>query len=529
MHLPENDRGKYQQHGKLYNMQIVNRLIFGLFFCLFFTCGCDNSGPRIFYISSEGDDSNTGSLVRPWKTISRLNRETLRPGDRIFLEGGTHFSGTLLIDSADITGGDKIIISSFGKGRAVIDGGTSSGIRIKMAKDFIVRNLTVKGSGRKTGNETDGMVISHCSDFILDSIEVTGFQHSGIKIRDCTNTRITNVSAHGNGFAGIHVTSEKANHPTDYGNENIYIGYCTAFNNPGDPTVTNNHSGNGILASSVKGGIIEYCEAYNNGWDMPWTGNGPVGIWIWDCTDFTIQYCISHHNKTNPVAKDGGGFDLDGGVSNSVIQYCISYNNQGAGYGLFEFGASKPWQNNIVRYNISLNDGLINEGSLAVWKGGKDMIMSHCEIYNNTFINDTLKAVSLSLINNCEGFRFTNNIFLYGGTFIMRGQKIEDEKFISNCMWNTKGHINLPDKIDKENLITDPLVNRPFTIGIRSQEEIQHWFGAFLSLQPGSPLIDRGASIEPSYGIPFSGFDIAGTPVPQGKSPDIGAVEFIKK
>ena len=177
-----------------------------------------------------------------------------------------------------------------------------------------------------------------------------------------------------------------------YDNENIYIGHCIAENNPGDPAVKDNHSGNGILASSVKRGTIEYCEAFNNGWDMPWTGNGPVGIWIWDCRDIIIQYCIAHDNKTRPGAGDGGGFDLDGGVSNSVIQYCLSYNNQGAGYGLFEFGAAKPWENNIIRYNISQNDAIFNTGSVAIWRGEAG-VMRNCEIYNNTFYNNTSTGI----------------------------------------------------------------------------------------------------------------------------------------
>lgn len=211
---------------------------------------------------------------------------------------------------------------------------------------------------------------------------------------DSRNARLTNITRHDNGFAGIHISSRYGNHPESYGNENIYIGHCMAYSNPGDPSVKNNHSGNGILASSVKNGKIEYCKAYNNGWDMPWTGNGSVGIWIWDCTRFIIQYCVSHQNKTNPVAKDGGGFDLDGGVSNSVIQYCLSYRNQGAGYGLFEFGAAKPWQNNIIRFNISLDDGIINEGSIAVWKNDISGLMRNCEIYHNIFVNDTAAGVA---------------------------------------------------------------------------------------------------------------------------------------
>ena len=145
---------------------------------------------------------------------------------------------------------------------------------------------------------------------------------------------------------------------------------------------------------------------------MPWTGNGPVGLWIWDCTDFIIQYCISHDNRTNPVANDGGGFDFDGGVSNSIIQYCLSYNNEGAGFGLFEFGAAKPWENNIIRYNISQDDAIINHGSVGIWKNDIRGTMRNCEIYNNTFYNSNPGGSSIWVDNNQPGFNFRNNVFV---------------------------------------------------------------------------------------------------------------------
>ena len=41
---------------------------------------------------------------------------------------------------------------------------------------------------------------------------------------------------------------------------------------PDDPKNLSNHSSNGIVAGGVEGGLIEYCEAFNNGWDMPHKG-----------------------------------------------------------------------------------------------------------------------------------------------------------------------------------------------------------------------------------------------------------------
>ena len=135
------------------------------------------------------------------------------------------------------------------------------------------------------------------------------------------NLRVTNVYAHDNGFSGINVESDGQDSGGLEGSgaksfRNLYIANCVADNNPGCPEVKNNHSGNGILIGGVTNGTIEFCEAMNNGWDMPREGNGPVGIWAYQSDSITIQYCYSHDNKTSEIGKDGGGFDFDGGITN---------------------------------------------------------------------------------------------------------------------------------------------------------------------------------------------------------------------
>jgi hypothetical protein len=501
---------------------------------------------RCYYISASGQDSNPGTKERPWKTIAKIGATNLKPCDTVLLEGGSLFSGTIRLDSLDSGGeGKEVLIGSYGNGKATIDGGMSEGFVIEGCKYLSINNLAVKGSGRKDGNNSDGVFITFSEHVTVDSLELWGFQHSGLHVHICRDVKITNVYARNNGFAGIHVTGNTAGNPVKFDNEDIYIGYCIAENNSGDPTVLGNHSGNGILASSVNRGVIEYCESFNNGWDMPWTGNGPVGIWIWDCTYFRIQYCVSHDNKTNPVAKDGGGFDLDGGVSNSVIQYCLSYNNQGGGYGLFEFGAAKPWENNVLRYCISFNDGSLNGGSVAIWRGSADLAMRNCDIYNNTFYNATARGYSLTIENNSPGFRFFNNIFICKGAFLMPGQKLVSELFLGNCYFNLSGDMSIAgfkdirewaDLTSNETeegrlagIYSDPMMNNPagFLPGrnLKLNSEGVAPFGPVAN----SPLIDRGLDLKQIFNIDAGATDISGNSLPQGNGFDLGAVEFIKK
>jgi hypothetical protein len=316
-----------------------------------------------------------------------------------------------------------------------------------------------------------------------------------------------------------------------------------AENNPGDPTALKNHSGNGILACTVDGGLIEYCESFNNGWDMPWDGNGPVGIWIWDCNNFVIQHCISHDNKTHPGARDGGGFDLDGGTSNSIIQYCLSYDNEGTGIGLYEFGASKPWQNNTIRYNISRNDGKTHDGSIGIWKAAGGT-MQNCEIYNNIFYNSNSKGNIIWLDSSMPGFNFRNNVFVYTGRLLYEGHHFRNEVFQGNLYWNLSGGFEADGYKSLEqwagatgnekagNRITgiyaDPLFSAADGKLISDPADISALSFTSFSVKQGSPVVDMGQNLKELYGIDPGKIDILGTALPQGNKFDIGAVENVK-
>jgi len=501
---------------------------------------------RCYYLSASGSDGNMGTKENPWQTIAKVNTIDFNPGDTIFLEGGSLFQGTVKFDSLDSgTEGKNVTIKSFGTGKAIINGDLSSGIEVNNCDYFNAEDLIITGAGRKDGNIADGVLVTGSSHILADGLEITGFQHSGLHVFKCNDVRITKVYSHDNGFSGIHISGNTAGDPEKFDNEDIYIGYCKTENNPGDPTVLTNHSGNGILASSVDRGVIEYCESFNNGWDMPWTGNGPVGIWIWDCNEFRIQYCISHDNKTNPVAKDGGGFDLDGGVSNSVIQYCLSYNNQGGGYGLFEFGAAKPWENNTLRYCISSNDGSLNGGSIAVWRGSNEMTMRNCDIYNNTFYNSLSSGFSLMIENNAPGFRYFNNIFVFKEAFLRPGTKLVSELFQNNCYFNLKGDKSIAGfkNIDEWAAITsnemlngmmvgifsDPLLNDPAGFSTAGTVNLNPALLASFSLKPGSPLAGKGLDLKKVFTLDRGATDISGNDLSQDSVFDIGALKYLKK
>ncbi len=503
---------------------------------------------RAYYVSLKGDDLNDGTKLSPWKSIAKVNTSSYKGGDSVLFEAESVFEGAVKLSKANVasSGEGQLLISSYGKGSAVINAGVNAGVTLTELRHFKLTRLKIIGDGREKGNVSDGLSISKSHNFVIDSVDVSGFQHSGLQVKVGSDFKITHVHVHDNGFAGIHVCGNKQQAEGKYENHNIYIGDCIASNNPGDPSVLHHHSGNGILVSNCKNVLIEYCLAYNNGWDQPAQNTGgPVGIWFWDATESIIQYSISHDNKTNRNAKDGGGFDLDGGVTNSKIQYCLSYNNEGAGYGLFEFGAVKKWKDNVVRYNVSINDGTLHDGSVAVWAAtGKSM--SNCEIYNNTFYNDGEKAYSLSIVNHMPEFNFRNNIFVYRDGFLCFGHELEKGKeyFENNCYFSLKskeeiaGYPSLKEwaKATGNEMKNGQFIGRylnpkmvsPSQIKLENPRELNKQTLRAFGLMSDSKLIDAGNDLSKILNASMGEHDMVGNQIPQGKGYDIGALEYTK-
>jgi hypothetical protein len=187
----------------------------------------------------------------------------------------------------------------------------------------------------------------------------------------------------------------------------------------------------------------------------------------------------------------------------------------------------------------------INPGSLAVWKNEARGTMRNCEIYNNTFYNDTPKGVSLWFYNNWPGFNFRNNIFVYRDSFIYPGQKLENELFHGNCYWSLNGDISLAGyksllewaKSTGNEIISDtlagifsnPMFVDPGTISLTDPREINVANLSEYALKPGSPLINRGLDLKKIFLIDPGLSDITGTPIPQSEGYEPGAIEYIMK
>lgn len=183
--------------------------------------------------------------------------------------------------------------------------------------DIKVQNVTIDATGQDYG-----ILIRPGSSLIeIDGAKVWGAKQAGISCRDWQEKSVRDV----------------------------VIRNSLVFDCKGDPKYTENHSGSGIFLEGCQDCIVENCEAFGNGeLSNSRYKNGPVGIWAAASDNVTFINCTSHHNRSRPGHADGGGFDFDGGTTNSRMINCHSWENTGPGFLVWE------WKGGAEIVNVAL-------------------------------------------------------------------------------------------------------------------------------------------------------------------------------
>jgi len=145
------------------------------------------------------------------------------------------------------------------------------------------------------------------------------------------------------------------------------------------------------------------------------------------------------------------------------MQHNFSANNEGAGYGLFQYYGASVWKNNIIRNNISYNDGRKNgQAGFLMWiaKDSPESI-SNCRIYENTVVNCYGHAVSFEPGAYPE-FNFKNNTFvLTGHSVSFVNGSYSGAIFEKNQAWSTNRKVPLAFPEDNQAVLTDPKIKLP--------------------------------------------------------------------
>jgi hypothetical protein len=383
---------------------------------------------RAFYVSPDGDDGHDGSSpAQAWRSLARADAVVFVAGDRLLLRGGARVRGAIGFGKGEA--GDAstpVVVESYGNGRATIEAIGSAAIEIRNTAGVEIRNLAMVGDADAYAGSGGISLYSDLPDdrkldhVVISQVDVSGFRH-GIEIKGdrgttgFRNVHISDSALHGNRDAGLITTGPTFNVASArYAHEAVSVSNIEAYDNPGNPQDRWNTTGNGIVLSSVRRGVIERSIAHDNGY-LCNSEHGPVGIWAYDSTSVVIQHNVAFHNRTGG-RTDGGGFGLDRLTSSSALQYNLSYDNDGAGYLVYGPPPGGVSTDSVVRFNISDNDARKTPGYSGITLGG---LVSRAQIYHNTVISRASASglpPALIMSGQLSATTIRNNIFMSKGT-----------------------------------------------------------------------------------------------------------------
>jgi hypothetical protein len=397
---------------------------------------------RSFYVDAvAGNDGNPGtSALRPWRTLARASRERFRGGDRILLHGGQRIPGPLTLISAHVARTSrraKLTIASYGRGRAVIASPAGNGIAAFNVSGVRIANIELVGADRRCKRRAVGIFFdergserSLAEGIDVQGVDVHGFC-DGILIGadddgGYAHVRVTGVRAHDNGDAGVMTYDQSRAH---HAIRDVRVTRTQAFRNDDQ---------GGIVLFGVDHGVVERSVAYGNGR----RASGGVGIWAFDSDHIVIEHNESYGNLT--IGDDGDGFDLDGGVSHSLVQYNYSHDNAGVGLLICACvgGGSYRQSDNVIRDNVSVNDGSSGQPSGVYIGGGQPF--DHMQVVGNRVFSRRGRGPLVAIDGAGSHFahvHLRNNLFAVGAgkaLLSVDARRARDLTFKGNA-WRSSG------------------------------------------------------------------------------------------
>ncbi len=358
-------------------------LLFFSFF-IFFSCEAPKTSVNYYFDPLQGNDLNPGtSPDLPFKSLDKIRELTLNPGDSILLKSGELFHDSLYISCKGEAGKPVVVGKYGGSSRPHIMGDASAlqTVHVFNSEYLVVRDLEISNKGKQIRPHLSGLLVELrnfgvARNILIDNLFIHDVYGSLIKGEG-------NPHKDAGGGQGIMIRNQKGNDPDSVPSrfdslvvQNCYLKDCQRngimmWGNwirkhwfPSTRVVIRNNviegvPGDGIVPVGCEAPLVEYNVMRNCPATLPET-EACDGIWPWSCDNAVIRYNIvsGHRSKV-----DGYGFDSDYNCTNSLFEYNLSYNNDGGFFLLCNSGGWPPeWsvgnKGTVVRYNISINDGI---------------------------------------------------------------------------------------------------------------------------------------------------------------------------
>jgi len=321
-----------------------------------------------YYVSPAGDDSNPGTIDRPWRTLSRVHTAHFLPGDVVSFARGGSWSGGLRINDSGVQD-NTITFTAYGTGDRPVftnPGNAGSYTRaVEIDADWVVvEDLLVQDAHEA------GVYISNGSDYnIVRDIEATNVG-IGIAIHGQHNLATQDY------LHDLRMVVDTPGGNDDYGAVGIWL-----FNSNNE--VSYNRMVNCKASShdyGTDGGAVEWHGAADNNY--------------------------VHHNW----AEDSAGFlEVGGGSSkNSIVAYNVSVNNGRLSW----IHLSGEFASVVKNFRVENNTIVETSGS-----GGWVVLGFNGDPTENTFVlrNNIFYVDGFDYVAATSRFTHDHNLYYLGG------------------------------------------------------------------------------------------------------------------
>ena len=301
---------------------------------------------KTYYVSAEGNDQNDGSLSSPWKTIARVNRQQLQPGDSVLLRRNDAFRGNLVPRSGNANA--YIFYGAYGTGNKPLLLGS---INRSLEADWI----------------SVGDNLWQTSGVFLSGTTTTA---------DAGNIIFNNEEACGWKLASKELLQKQGDFYSDTQNASVIL---YSVSNPGA------FYGN-IEIALKKNGIDQSFKSFIIYQDIDIRYTAAHGIGGTKCNNIIIRkmdFSFIGGGYHEGLIRYGNGVEFYDDAHDNIVERCRF--NQ-----IYDV-AMTPQGNleNYKVYNIIFRNNIVTncEQSFEFWVRGKNALAEHIYFINNTCLN----------------------------------------------------------------------------------------------------------------------------------------------
>ncbi|MBN2348804.1 MAG: right-handed parallel beta-helix repeat-containing protein [Bacteroidales bacterium] len=330
-----------------------------------------------YYVSINGLDTNPGTIVSPFKSISHAI-DVSTAGDIIYVRGDQFLLSQPILISKSGTDGNPFNLLAYQGERPVLD-----------------------FSQQSTSSSNRGIILS--GDYWhIEGFDITGAGDNGMKIEGGNYNIIENCAFYRNRDSGLQLG--------DGASFNQIIN-CDSYYNA-DPPDYGDADGFAVKLDVGEGNSFTGCRAWLNcddGWDGYLRGADDISTTLENCWAFENGYL---EDGTDPGTQaNGNGFKMGGSDDktlkhNMILKNCLAFKNKVKGFD----------QNN-------------NKGSMTLYN-----CTGHNNLSANYKISQTLAVGKVFMIKNCVALGDVGDIgsFAIQATNSWLGSfEVNDEDFVS--------------------------------------------------------------------------------------------------